>query len=98
MGLWAKASRARRTGRGILFIGPPQLPEAHFIGDLQHRVSPGINLDTTGPDVFVHYSAIQSRGFRTLNEGDVVTFEIEPGKNGKGPQAANVNVVEAARR
>jgi len=33
-----------------------------------------------------------------LNEGDVVTFEIEPGKNGKGPQAANVNVVEAARR
>ncbi|GEM85157.1 MULTISPECIES: cold-shock protein [Meiothermus] len=50
------------------------------------------------PDVFVHYSAIQSRGFRTLNEGDVVTFEIEPGKNGKGPQAANVNVVEAAKR
>ena len=40
MGLWAKASRARRTGRGILFIGPPQLPEAHFIGNLQHRVSP----------------------------------------------------------
>lgn len=51
-----------------------------------------------GADVFVHYSAIQSRGFRTLNEGDVVTFEIEPGKNGKGPQAANVSVVEAARR
>jgi len=40
MGLWAKASRARRTGHGILFVGPPQLPEAHFIGDLQHRVSP----------------------------------------------------------
>jgi len=40
MGLWAKASGARRAGRGILFIGPPQLPEAHFIGTLQHRVSP----------------------------------------------------------
>jgi CspA family cold shock protein len=46
----------------------------------------------------VHYSAIQSRGFRTLNEGDVVTFDIEPGKNGKGPQAANVSVVEPAKR
>ena len=49
-------------------------------------------------DVFVHYSAIQSKGFRTLNEGDVVEFDVEPGKNGKGPQAANVNVVEAAKR
>lgn len=49
-------------------------------------------------DVFVHYSAIQSKGFRTLNEGDVVEFDVEPGKNGKGPQAANVNVVEAANR
>jgi len=57
-----------------------------------------IQREEGGPDVFVHYSAIQSRGFRTLNEGDVVTFEIEPGKNGKGPQAANVSVVEAARR
>ncbi|GEM86209.1 cold-shock protein [Meiothermus granaticius] len=49
-------------------------------------------------DVFVHYSAIQSRGFRSLNEGDVVEFEVEPGKNGKGPQAANVSVVEPAQR
>ena len=41
-----------------------------------------------GPDVFVHYSAIQGDGFRTLNEGDDVQFEIVDGP--KGPQAANV--------
>jgi CspA family cold shock protein len=44
-----------------------------------------------GPDVFVHHSAIQSSGFRSLNEGDRVTFDIEQGQ--KGPAAANVNVV-----
>jgi cold shock protein len=41
-----------------------------------------------GPDVFVHYTAIVSKGYRTLNEGDSVKFEIAPGP--KGPQAANV--------
>ena len=44
-----------------------------------------------GPDVFVHHSGINSSGFKTLNEGDQVTFEIEQGK--KGPAAANVTVL-----
>jgi CspA family cold shock protein len=44
-----------------------------------------------GPDVFVHHSAINSSGFRSLNEGDRVTFEIEQGQ--KGPAAANVSVI-----
>ena len=42
-----------------------------------------------GPDVFVHYSAIVGDGFRTLQEGDEVTFEVTQGP--KGPQAANVS-------
>jgi cold shock protein len=41
-----------------------------------------------GPDVFVHYSAIVGEGYRTLQEGEVVEFEIVQGP--KGPQAANV--------
>ena len=44
-----------------------------------------------GPDVFVHHSAINSSGFRSLNEGDRVNFEIEQGQ--KGPAAANVSVI-----
>ena len=42
-----------------------------------------------GPDVFVHYSAITGDGYRTLQEGDTVEFEIVQGP--KGPQAANVS-------
>ena len=44
-----------------------------------------------GGDVFVHYSAIQGSGFRTLYEGQRIRFDIEEGK--KGPAAANVQTV-----
>ena len=44
-----------------------------------------------GPDVFVHHSVINTTGFKTLDEGDSVTFDVEQGQ--KGPAAANVTVV-----
>jgi CspA family cold shock protein len=45
-----------------------------------------------GPDLFVHFTAIEGDGFRTLQDGDTVEFEISTGP--KGPQAANVIKIE----
>ncbi len=47
-----------------------------------------ITPDDGSKDVFVHHTAIQGEGFRSLAEGDAVDFEIEQGQ--KGPSAANV--------
>jgi CspA family cold shock protein len=44
-----------------------------------------------GADVFVHFSAIKSAGFKTLAEGQAVTFDVEQGA--KGPQASNVEPI-----
>jgi CspA family cold shock protein len=47
----------------------------------------------SGEDLFVHFSAIQSAGYRSLDEGQAVEFDITQGQ--KGPQAANVRPVVA---
>ena len=50
-----------------------------------------ITQDNGGPDVFVHFSAIQGEGFKTLSEGQTVEFEVTQGP--KGPQASDVCAV-----
>ncbi len=50
-----------------------------------------IEMSNGGQDVFVHHSGINATGFKSLNEGDQVTFDIEQGQ--KGPAAANVTVI-----
>ncbi len=50
-----------------------------------------IGPDDGSEDVFVHYSAITTRGYRSLNEGDHVEYEVKAGT--KGPQAANLTVI-----
>jgi CspA family cold shock protein len=47
----------------------------------------------SGEDVFVHFSAIQAAGYRSLDEGQAVEFDITQGQ--KGPQAANVRPIQA---
>jgi cold shock protein len=44
-----------------------------------------------GPDVFVHFSAVQGEGFKNLEEGQKVEFTVEQGP--KGPQASNVTII-----
>ena len=50
-----------------------------------------ITPDDGGKDAFVHYSAIQSEGFRSLAQGARVSYEL--GESAKGPQATNVRIV-----
>ena len=53
-----------------------------------------IQPDDGGNDLFVHFSAIQGQGYKSLDEGDKVEFDVGQGQ--KGPQAQNVSVVEKA--
>jgi cold shock protein len=53
-----------------------------------------ITPDDGGKDVFLHISALQRSGLPALDEGARVTFETEPDRRGKGPQAVNVQLSE----
>jgi cold shock protein len=45
-----------------------------------------------GKDIFVHITAVEQAGLAALNEGQKLTFEVEPDKKGKGPKAVNLHL------
>ncbi|MFX1487815.1 MAG: cold-shock protein [Promethearchaeota archaeon] len=49
-------------------------------------------------DIFVHFSNVQMSGFKKLDIGDEVEFEIQNSKEGKGPEAINVKIISKDRR
>lgn len=51
-----------------------------------------IKPDDGGRDIFVHVTAVEQAGLRGLDEGQRITFDIEPDKKGKGPKAVNLAV------
>lgn len=52
-----------------------------------------ITPDDGAKDVFVHISAVEASGLRTLTDGQKVTFDVEPDRMGKGPKAVNLAAV-----
>jgi CspA family cold shock protein len=49
-----------------------------------------IKPDDGGPDVFVHITAVERAGLKSLNEGQRISFDVEPDKKGKGPKAVDL--------
>jgi cold shock protein len=87
--LWS-SDQARR----LSFTTPCQEDHAMAHGTVKwfnEQKGFGFITQDEGPDVFVHYSAIQESGFKSLNEGDQVEFEVTQGP--KGPQAQAVKKI-----
>jgi len=69
-----------------------------FVKWFDNRKGYGFITSNEEEDVFVHFSNIQMEGFKKLDMGDQVEFELQESKDGKGPEALNVKVVLKDRR
>ena len=70
------------------------MPQTGTVKFFNHAKGFGfITPDDGQKDIFVHISAIEKSGLRTLVDGQKVTFDIEPDRMGKGPKAVNLRVV-----
>lgn len=72
------------------------MPEVGVVKWFNNDKGYGFIKRNSGEDVFVHHTAIQSQGYRTLNEGEKVEFDVKQGP--KGLQAENVRRVEGSEQ
>ena len=88
-----RPSRLRRGRRKSAFLREGEFPMAmsgvvkFFNGERGYGF---IKPDDGGRDVFVHITAVEQAGMKSLNEGQRIQFEVEPDKKGKGPKAVNL--------
>lgn len=69
-----------------------------FVKWFDYRKGYGFITTEDEDDVFIHFSNINMEGFKKLDMGDQVEFDIQESKNGKGPEALNVKVILKDRR
>jgi CspA family cold shock protein len=81
-----------RPGAGQYQVSATPMPEKGRVKWFSEAKGYGFIARDGGDDVFVHYTAITIEGFKTLQEGQEVEFDVVQG--GKGPQAENVKLVE----
>jgi cold shock protein len=87
----ALVSAERPHSAGVLLLGVHRMAQGTVKWFNGEKGFGFISIDGGGDDVFVHYSAIDGGGFRSLDEGQRVEFEV--GQGAKGPQAQGVRVV-----
>ena len=82
MGVGGGATRGKGVSRW-----PWQVPSS---SSTRERGYGFIKPDDGGRDVFVHITAVERAGMKSLNEGQRISFDVEPDKKGKGPKAVNL--------
>jgi CspA family cold shock protein len=90
--LYLRQLGARRAGLSFTVRSEVEMPETGVVKWFNNDKGYGFIKRNTGEDVFVHHSSIQASGYRTLNEGERVEFEVKQGP--KGLQAENVRRAE----
>jgi CspA family cold shock protein len=88
--------KRRHAGLSIAASSEVGMPEQGTVKWFNNDKGFGFIKRNTGEDVFVHHSSIQASGYRTLNEGERVEFDVKQGP--KGLQAENVRRVEGGAR
>jgi CspA family cold shock protein len=86
---------AGRAGPGFTALSEVEMPETGVVKWFNNDKGYGFIKRNTGEDVFCHHSSIQASGYRTLNEGERVEFDVKQGP--KGLQAENVRRMEGGQ-